>query len=528
MLKSILHADIGLIVKNCVKKYFQREPLLATGLLSTVVLGILIDQQAPYINGIREWHWPYAMRLFWAGLLIGAAHLAPWAAAMAVIGFGISRLKGRLRTALGLAALVAWGMLVCWTSLFAISPSGITHIARAVQSPVATGYFNIAAELSDRTPHSLLEFYPARMKYMPLHPSTHPPGGVAVCKAVLDICVASPALAKAINAAASLFGYNPAELVTPVSSSRAASLIAIGNLMLLFGMLTAVPLFMLVRDGMGGGLVGRRAAWAAALIWVHYPALIVFTPEFDEVYPFMAFAAAWCLWRGMNSSGNRIALWGAAAGAIFVAGVLLSFTILVWAPLFMLMIFLECVRRANSWDPAAYRHQIARAFRLVAGAVIAGGLILLALRFILGLDLVPIYREAFEMNRQFRIRAGRSYFAWLLFSPWDMLLVAGPALAILALVFTFRSLPRGRRSPNRLMSAWFIAPFGVAFMTLTGLMPGENARLYLMFAPAIAWAGAAWLALHSRRRFYINLALILAAQFVFIYFLRAKMNFMDM
>lgn len=525
-LNSWLKADLAGIAAG----YLRRERFIPALLLVVAAMGVLIHRQTPWINGPEQWRWGYTpWRSFWWNWAVCMLRLLPWAAGLGALAWLIvPRLRGRARTVAAMAALVAWGMVYCWVSMGAISPFGVTHLARCVQSQGPTGFFHLAVRLDGPIKIDLLSLYPDYMNDMPLHPQTHPPGGTALCKWIIDLYDASPALVGATQKFMALFILDVNELLDDTLAHRMAAF-GVGNLMLLLGMLTAWPLYLLVRDSMGGGLAGRRAGWAAAILWVHYPALMLFTPQFDEVYAFLVLSIAWILLRGLNGEGLARAAWhGAAAGAIFTAGFLLSFTFGVWVPLLLVMLLLECVRRAGSWrvDPAS--GDMRKLAWLIIAGVSTGIAILAVLQAALGMDIIPIFSRAFELNHRFRLRAERTYWPWLFFGPWDAVMVAGPALFIPAAVFALRAVRRGLRRPDRIMSAWVMGPLGVVMMTVSGLMPGENARLYLMFTPSLAWAGAVWLTMHSRRRFWANFALILLGQIVYFYILRTKIKFIDM
>ena len=45
---------------------------------------------------------------------------------------------------------------------------------------------------------------------------------------------------------------------------------------------------------------GALAPWLAAALWVHYPALILFTPGFDQILPLFSLGCLYSAARGMR------------------------------------------------------------------------------------------------------------------------------------------------------------------------------------------------------------------------------------
>ncbi len=517
------------------RRWTSDQPLATAALTLTLILSLAIAWSAPWINGPSHWRWFYTpWGEYWLGLGRALLHLTPFAAALGALAWlAAHRLRGAWQTFILLGLLVLWGILFCWQALGSYSEFGITHLGRTIQSPVASGYQTVATASLDGDlppPRQLLRDYHLHQHQMPLHPSTHPPGQVLLTLGVLWLFREGLLPAEAIHTLFGGFGFLIGAMHDAPPSDRLAAM-ATGNLLLLAGLLVVFPLFGLVRDGWGKGPAARRAAWAAVLLWVHYPALHVFTPQWVQLHALIGTSAIWFASRAIQGQAARAAAWGAAAGAVLALGAFMSFTQLLWPPLLLLMAILTRARRAGHWSAAISplpRAGDASLASAIFGALAMGAALWLVAELALGVDMRRIFLAGLESNNQFRAGAGRPYAVWLFYSPWDMLFVAGPALALPGMIFLIHSIRRALHRPEQLMPAWAVYPLAVVLVTLSGLMPGENARLYLPFAPGLAWAAGGWITLRARARFPSTLTLLLVAQVMFFFVLRLKIKFMVM
>src|SRR5262249_39752570 len=93
--------------------------------------------------------------------------------------------------------------------------------------------------------------------------------------------------------------------------------------------LAVIPLFGLMRRGFS-----RRASWLAAAFWPTVPALAVFIPKSDCLYPLVAVGFLW-LW--MKAIDRQSMVLAAAAGFVFWVAMLLSLAFLPVACMAMLL-----------------------------------------------------------------------------------------------------------------------------------------------------------------------------------------------
>jgi hypothetical protein len=508
-------------------------PLLGLGLAATGLLCWAFLHQWPGFNGHAEWYWPYrpagtVANAFAEPLARSLLRLLPGSIVLGGLALALRsrrarrRLHRRARRQYALALWLVWGLHYQWIGLTTLHAADPTILATGVLNPGATGFLSVAQQVNHDAFGPLdrvLTDYPILMNDWPAHASTHPPGLVLTHLAALHWSEDSPALTLAAERALAVLGVDLGELpAIPIAHKFTAMII--GMSLLAGSLLAGLPLFALVRAAAPRPSLGERRAWIALALWLHFPAAVLFTPSYDQAYPLLVLTALWMAWRAMRS--RRPALWGVAAGAVAAAGAFLTFKLLIWLPLGVLAAYLASARRAGGWGPAAFgalwRRLSPRSrrapVRFFCGALVALLAAYCTARLLFGIDLPAIYRVA-AANHALLVDAARSYGVWIWAGPLDFLFFAGPILALPALAWTARAIRDAARSPRALEPLWAVFPLGVALVALSGLMPGENARLWLMFAPGLVWAAAAWLADRPRALPATALALILAVQHVF-------------
>jgi hypothetical protein len=285
------------------------------------------------------------------------------------------------------------------------------------------------------------------------------------------------------------------------------------------GLLAIFPLFFLILRVNGASAAASRIAWGAALLWVHYPALILFEPEFDQIYPALTLLCFYGVSRGLRKDP---VIWGAALGVLFMAGLVLSFTMAFIIPMLCVLAWLDRVRQNRSWLPLFLPDRTA--WKLIATTVVTSVAIELVLRKVWGINLTRTLLEAIAQSGH---RVPRTYLTWVLFNVYDFLFFGGIALSTLAVAYCFQTVPLGWNRPRLIAPAWATFPIVIVLLNLSGLTPAETARVWLFLAPGLVWAGAAYLARRSRSWWSVNLLILLLAQSAFLYVCRTKMLFLN-
>jgi hypothetical protein len=306
--------------------------------------------------------------------------------------------------------------------------------------------------------------------------------------------------------------------LAPLSPDEQAASLGVGVFVVVAGVLAAVPLFGLARH-CSRDRRDDRAAWIAAILWLHMPTFMMFTPDFDQAYPVLAVTALLAWMKGMD---RRPAAWGALAGLAAALATAMTFKALLWIPLCAPLACLEAARRAGTWRPGGVvawaRSHGADLRRVAVTALAAAGVYVgffVALKAAVGADIVAIFRSARVNQVGLEAYWGRTYRTWVFYGPLDVLSMAGPALSLAALAIWSRAIKQAARSAALLEPALLVFPLALVLITLSGIVLAENSRQLLTLNPGLAWAAALWLARPEAPRWRLNVALMLATQHVF-------------
>ena len=98
-------------------------------------------------------------------------------------------------------------------------------------------------------------------------------------------------------------------------------------------------------------------------------------------------------------------------------------------------------------------------------------------------------------------------------------------LVLFALVAGAGGLARAWRAPAAVVPALAAYPLCLLLLNFSGLIKGETSRVWLFLAPGLVWAGAAELVRRSGDRWRLNLAVLLLAQYGFLYLCYTTMHF---
>jgi len=497
-------------------------PMIAAAANAALALAAWTRQ--PWANGPAEWHWQYLPPDGLEGVAVPALTLPAALAALAALA-GLGLLWGQRRLAAGRAApllAVACGAVFTF-ALVAAQPGGFARVTAALVSRNSFGYVWDAA-LAPPT-RALLADYPAASAGLNQHSLTHPPGPLLAVRALgwLDRVLPAPTADGTARAATDRFGGGGGPGGLPGMAAAAIerevtrahrhdrpvprpppgpwAVAALAVLLPALSALAAWPLYLLARRW---GLLPETAL-LAALLWLLAPARSLFTPSFDQALPVLLVGAA-CLAAG----GGRAR--AAAAGALLFAACFTSYGCLPALPLVAI-----CAAGAPA---AAIRREGSGAGLWQRWSALALGFTLpyLALAAAAGHDPWHAMRAALDIHERIAV-APRSYATWLLWNPYDLALLASPAVVGLAALALFRTSwtnretdsPAGPASgtgrvsildvlrdgrPAALRQAGWWAAWTwwglLALMLLSGGVRGEAGRIWLPWMPfACLFAAAA-------------------------------------
>lgn len=359
----------------------------------------------------------------------------------------------------------------------------------------SSGYFSEARDQAADLP-DYLERYERKMEEGDvLHIGTHPPGLIVALRGMMGVCRATPWLVDVLHAiepASVRAAFDELKKREPLSPTDRAVLWMAALLVQAGAALTVIPLF-----GLLAMTCNRRASWQAAAFWPTLPALAIFLPKSDCLFPFLAMTFLWLWLRGLS----RRSLWSCAiAGVAIWLGLSSSLAFLPIALIGLLagiwnLSYAATSNRAASAPTSARRPEspiAARAFsaRLrplvpaVAAAAAGFAVSILALWWTAGINLPNVWRLNLHNHAAFYQSYPRTYWKWLLINPLEFAMAAGVPLVVLAAWSLIRTARRTPALPCGHVWAWLIT---IALLWISGKNMGEVARLWIILMPFLVW-----------------------------------------
>jgi len=433
-------------------------------------LGVIYEWEP--LNGLASlthWEWPWQdLGTFQMGLA-----LLPPFLLIAWVLWSIEKDVSRSRAAL-LAGIVAAANFAGQILSVAADPRGLSRIRQIVASPDATSYFNEAMSL-----HGLdgwmSHFHQAALNG---HASTHPAGPILFYYTFLKLF--GPGMG------ASLGGYS-------------------------VGLAGSAGVLIMYRFA-GLWTADRRVRILASAFYALIPALTVFFPELDQVYPILSMLLI-LTWAG--------ALDGSRASSIFVGVVLFVASFFAYN-LLATGAFLLYYGLYWLWRQGRTR---AAWMSVVHSAGIAVGIwagLYLALWAATGYNAPASMAHA--MRNQARIAAGlnRPYLTFVVSDLYDFCLGAG-ILAFPILFLHLRGMLREFTAERTDLALTLVGLATILTVDVSGLLRGEAARVWLFLQPLLVVPVAVELS-RQRRSWRIS---IFAMQWWILVCMKAKMSFIE-
>ncbi|MEZ6064283.1 MAG: hypothetical protein R3B90_00925 [Planctomycetaceae bacterium] len=472
--------------------------LLATAASLVLLWGTGVPLGVP-----GEWEWP---RLSYSDHGIALAAIMVGLSAAAYVGFawlaerGLES-AGRLGMFLRLMGLVVVGFGWLWgVQGAAIDGIGLGKSSYVLFYPGPSGYFWRARYVETSLPTLLSGYEELLAERDYLHIGTHPPGLIAGWWLLLDVCHQSPGLVAAAEATMPESVANSFELIR--SSVRRdgrefnradAACLWIGILGTQgLAALTVVPLYLWLRLR-----ASRRVAWWTVLFWPLVPAVAVFLPKSDVLFPCLGMLTAWS-WRWAWLRGH---LWpGLLAGLTFAAGMLLSLAFLPIAALIGVQTLCDGWPGSGRGDagvkpPDAGANPRGPVRWSLVSLLLVAGLIGFALPVAgmlrAGVNLLNVWRLNFENHALFYDHNVRTWWKWVLVNPLELALAVGVPVLSIAIVSGMTSRPRSRFDWSGLRSSGGLAVAIVwGLLWLSGKNMGEAGRLWICLMPWVVAAGS--------------------------------------
>ncbi len=436
-----------------------------------------------------EWTWPriageadQSIGLLWA-LTIGTTYVA-------FVVWGSHRIdhSSRPSAAACLLLLVSAGFAWLWTVQECVSgPANLAKVPYVLFYPRSSGYYWQAWH-DGESPSEFLQSYEALLAEQDyLHIGTHPPGLTLGYYGLLSLCNSSPGLSKFVlatcpaSASESLatIGALSAQSGMPLSSGDAAALWLASLLTMFAAAGTIGGIYVLVRRHCSAG-----TSWLVAGLWPLVPAVGMFHPKSDTLFPFIAVTTTACWMRACDRRSLSRAM---AAGCLLWMGMLLSLAFATIALLLVVMTLFEWFavpHRRTTLSASEVQPPSSLRERLLLLAVGAVGMVvptlLMAARY--DINLINVWQWNLANHALFYDHNPRTWWAWLLESPWELAFSVGLPVSAVALHSLWRLKQSSQWATERAsLSLAFIAVWGLLW--LSGKNMGEAARLWLLLMP---------------------------------------------
>ena len=363
---------------------------------------------------------------------------------------------------------------------------GLSKAPQVLYYPGYEGYYFIARYERMDVP-TFLSTYEARMAAGDvLHIGTHPPGLILLHRGLIALCRNVPGIAELVEAtepdsvSESLddLEHQTRHDWTPLTRDRAPLWLA-ALLTQAAAALAVVPLYLLVRRN-----YGRRTAWRCAALWPLVPAVAVFLPKSDALFPLIGLALLW-LW--LEGIGRRSGLLCFCAGVVLWLGLMLSLALLPVVAVAGCLTAWEFAGFKGGHERRQWAWGVGKGVGWCAAAV-AVPVLLLWLAY--DLNLVKVWIWNYRNHAAFYHEYARTYWKWLLVNPVEYALAVGAPVLCLAAASCFHAFRnRGRRSwPS--LGSYVCCPVVLAVLWLSGKNMGEAARLWLVVQPWAVWLAA--------------------------------------
>ena len=424
--------------------------------------GILL--RVDFLNGPWYWKWPWRdLELLRTAALL-AIPLVPFAMA-------VRRFEAAPRVPLAVLMIASLSFqilgLLC-------HPGGFAHLKAVVASPVVTSYFTDAQRIGDFIPW-MEGFPPATLE---LHSSTHPPGPI-------------------------LFYWFWIRLLGPDAGAIAGGT-AVGVLATL-----GIPA---LYSFAGLWSEDRLPRLLACALYALLPALTVFFPEFDQIYPVfsMVMITAWV--KALRGSPRHAFLFAAAlfGGTFFAYNLLAIGAFLAFYTVYFLW--------RGRWAPSSWRLVGRSAAVALAGAAACT----LCLWAATGYNPVTAFLQALRVQDGHSVGVDRPWFPCALLDPYDFFLGSGMVVVPLLFCFLRRSFEELEAGREDLVLS-LIALAALLTVDLSGLLRAETARVWLFLQPLVIVPAARELARFDAR----GRAAVFGVQWLVLVALKCSLSFID-
>jgi len=248
-----------------------------------------------------------------------------------------------------------------------------------------------------------------------------------------------------------------------------------------------VPLYLLVRRNHP-----RTTSWCTAALWPLVPALAVFLPKSDALFPFFGALFLWAWLEGFARKSYGLCL---LAGFVLFLSMFMSLAILPVVAAAGLLTLWESV----TCSPEERVATPSRATATCVAAALAGWILpVIAVRLLGHVNLLAVWQWNYRNHAAFYSKYARTYWKWLLVNPLELIFAVGAPLMLAATIGFWSSLRGGWR--KRSMGPYWCLTASWLLLWLSGKNEGEAARLWLVLMPWPVWLTAGFFDAASANR----------------------------
>lgn len=452
---------------------FQLIVVFATG--AAFLLGVLFEVDP--LNGFAHWtawKWPWRDDIDPLRLAVFVAPALALIYSVLRRAESASEPEARHRAPLSLALLAVASFLMQFLSMLA-EPRGLETLRQLVLSPLATSYYLDASAI-----HGLRDWLRNFDRLsLGFHSATHPPGPVLFYYVFFKV-----------------FGFSEGALIGGCAVGAAATLGVIA-MYAFAGLWTRDP----------------RTRLIVSAFYALVPALTVFFPEMDQVYPILAMLLIlfWCRSLEGARTADRNALY---------LGVTLFVTTFAAYNLLSVGAFFVYYAAWWLWRQGWTKPALLALARISAIAAITYAGLQLLLSLATGYNAVASFRAALASQRIYEAAWHRPYAIFALVDPYDFFLGAG-IIALPLVIFYWWGARKEFDPARKDIALSLIGLATILTIDLTGILRGEASRVWLFLQPLLVVPVGLQLA---RFRGRLLLAIV-SLQWLIVAALRAKMTF---
>ncbi len=379
----------------------------------------------------------------------------------------------------------------CWLLMLQDAPPlehRLSKVPIVLYDPASSGYFyTVRYEIDHDFSHFLTTYDKRMAKGDVLHEGTHPPGLYVMHKLCLSVCENFPLLTKLLllSTESSLEAGGAFHMLQtegniapePLTETDMAAIWLAGMLTQFLAVASVVPLFFLVRRFFDDPLV-----WKVVVFWMFVPALAIFLPKSDALYPFFGMTIL-CLWfYGLDRQSWWLSL---SAGLLFWVGLFFSLAILPVGLLAFLLTMWEWwfVKECRSTECSTdqNRHLTYRQILKAIGFATIGfmGMILLVW-LVWDLNLINVWLWNYKNHAAFYSQHSRTAWKWLVVNPIELVFAVGLPLFFAVVLGMINQLRNYTKLWLKSKGLLFCSLIVWGLLWLSGKNNGEAARLWLV------------------------------------------------